>query len=112
MELRTVDPRKLKANPNNPRRTAASPQADVQLLASVQARGIIQPPLVKITGTTGKNVDVLTIDAGHRRVAAAVKAGLKDILVLVEDAADLLVCDGGGPHQAEAECQAGEVRRR
>ncbi len=88
MELRTIDPRKLKANPNNPRRTAASPQADGQLLASVQARGIIQPPLVKITGTTGKSVDVLTIDAGHRRVAAAIKAGLKEILVLVEDAAD------------------------
>ena len=88
MELRTVDPRKLKANPNNPRQTAASPQADAQLLASVQARGIIQPPLVKVTGTTGKNVGVLTIDAGHRRVVAAIKAGLKEILVLVGDAAE------------------------
>lgn len=85
MELRTVDPRKLKANPNNPRRTAASPQADAQMLASVQERGIIQPPLVRITGTTAKGADVLTIDAGHRRVAAAVKAGLKEMLVLVED---------------------------
>jgi len=87
MELRTVDPRKLKLNPNNPRRTAASPQADAQMLASVQQRGIIQPPLVRVTGTNGKG-DVLTIDAGHRRVAAAIKAGLKQVLVLVQDARD------------------------
>lgn len=88
MELRTVDPRKLKTNPNNPRRTAASPQADAQMLASIIDRGILQPPLVRITGTTAKGVDVLTIDAGHRRVAAAIKAGLKEILVLVEDTTD------------------------
>lgn len=88
MELRTADPRKLKANHNNPRRTPASPQADAQMLASVQERGILQPPLVRITGTTAKGLDVLTIEAGHRRVAAAVKAGLKEILVLVEDETD------------------------
>ena len=88
MQLRTVDPRKLKANPNNPRRTAASPQADAQMLASVQERGIIQPPLVRVSGANGKGADILTIEAGHRRVAAAVKAGLKEVLVLVQDAAD------------------------
>jgi ParB family chromosome partitioning protein len=43
-ELRSVDPRTLQANPNNPRRTPASPAMDEQLLASIKAVGIIQRP--------------------------------------------------------------------
>ncbi len=42
-ELRSIDPRTLHANPNNPRRTPASPAMDEQLLASIKAVGIIQP---------------------------------------------------------------------
>jgi hypothetical protein len=42
MELRTVDPRTLKANPNNPRRTKADKFSDAQLLASVKAVGVLQ----------------------------------------------------------------------
>ncbi len=53
MELRSVDPRTLKHNPQNPRRMSAGEHPDAQLVA------------------------------GHRRVTAAIAAGLADILVLV-----------------------------
>ena len=84
MEIRSVDPRKLKANPNNPRKSAAGEFADAQLLASVKAIGLLQPPLVKEDGKR------LVIVAGHRRAAACVAAGLAEIQVLVmpEETAD------------------------
>ena len=46
-ELRSVDPRTLKPNPNNPRRTPVPPAMDEQLVASIKAIGIIQPPVVR-----------------------------------------------------------------
>ena len=85
MELRTVDPRKLKANPNNPRRTGAGEFFDAQLTASIKAVGLIQPPLVLQDGKK------LVIVAGHRRVAAAVAAGLAEIPVLVQSEADAAI---------------------
>jgi ParB family chromosome partitioning protein len=45
-ELRSVDPRTLKPNPNNPRRSPVPPAMDEQLVASIKAIGIIQPPVV------------------------------------------------------------------
>ena len=45
-ELRSVDPRTLQLNPNNPRRTPVSPAMDEQLVASIKAVGIFQPPSV------------------------------------------------------------------
>jgi ParB/RepB/Spo0J family partition protein len=77
MELRTIDPRVLKENPDNPRRSTASRHADDQLTASVKAIGIIQPPVV--TEREGE----LVIVAGHRRVRAAIAAGLERIGILV-----------------------------
>jgi ParB family transcriptional regulator, chromosome partitioning protein len=79
-ELRSVDPRTLQFNPNNPRRTPAPPAMDEQLLASIKAVGIIQPPCV-----TPKD-DGLMIVVGNRRVKAAIKADLPVIDVLVCDA--------------------------
>jgi ParB family chromosome partitioning protein len=79
-ELRSVDPRTLQSNPNNPRRTPASPAMDEQLLASIKAVGIIQPPCV-----TPKD-DGLMIVVGNRRVKAAITAELPAIDVLVCDA--------------------------
>jgi ParB/RepB/Spo0J family partition protein len=76
-ELRSIDPRTLHANPNNPRRTPASPAMDEQLLASIKAVGIIQPPCVTPQG------DGLTIVVGNRRVKAAIAADLPLIDVLV-----------------------------
>ena len=46
-ELRSVDPRSLIPNPNNPRRTPTPNAMDEQLVASIRAIGIIQPPLVR-----------------------------------------------------------------
>ena len=79
-ELRSVDPRTLQPNPNNPRRTPVPPAMDEQLLASIKAVGIIQPPCV-----TAKD-DGLMIVIGNRRVKAAIKAELPVIDVLVCDA--------------------------
>jgi len=80
VELRGVDPRTLQTNPNNPRHTPVPPAMDVQLIASIKAVGIIQPPCVI------PKDDGLTIVAGNRRVKAAIAAGLALIDVLVCDA--------------------------
>ena len=79
-ELRSVDPRTLLPNPNNPRRTPVPPAMDEQLLASIKAVGIIQPPCVSQTDNG------LMIEIGSRRVKAAIKADLPVIDVLVCDA--------------------------
>jgi ParB family chromosome partitioning protein len=80
-ELRAVDPRTLQVNPNNPRTTPVPSAMDEQLLASIRAVGIIQPPRV-----TPKD-DGLTIVVGNRRVKAAIQADLPSI--------DVLICDAG-----------------
>lgn len=82
MELRTVDPRTLKINPGNPRRMGAGEHPDEQMVANIQAIGILQPPVVREDG------DELEIVAGHRRVAASIAAGFPEILVLVRGADD------------------------
>ncbi|MFZ1427778.1 MAG: ParB/RepB/Spo0J family partition protein, partial [Geminicoccaceae bacterium] len=80
MELRTVDPKSLVFNPNNPRRSASSPDADEQMAASIKVVGIIQPPIVKQTA------DGLEILYGERRVKGAISNGLPVIAVLVVEA--------------------------
>ena len=81
-ELRSVDPRTLKPNPNNPRKTPAPQAMDDQLLASITAIGIIQPPVVReVDGD-------LMIKAGERRVKAAIRADMTAIDVLVRDSDD------------------------
>ncbi len=84
MELRLVDPRKLKDNPNNPRRAAAGEFADAQLTASIKAIGLLQPPLVKQAG------DELEIIAGGRRKKSCIAARRFEIpaLVMSADEAD------------------------
>ena len=77
MELRTVDPRTLKVNPDNPRRTGAGEHADAQMVANIKAVGILQPPVVR---EKGKHLEIV---AGHRRVAAAIAVGFPEVLVLV-----------------------------
>lgn len=88
MELKFVDPRALKDNPDKARRSKSSPQADALLLATIRAVGIVQPPVVALE-TEGGNGYV--IDAGHRRVKQAIAAGLEEIAVLVIERAE----DGG-----------------
>jgi ParB family chromosome partitioning protein len=88
MELKFVDPRALKENPDKARRSKSNPQADALLLATIKAVGIVQSPVVA-PETDGGNGYV--IDAGHRRVRQAIAAGLEEIAVLVVDRAE----DGG-----------------
>src|SRR5580698_6031087 len=86
-ELRSVDPRTLQPNPNNPRTTPVSPAMDEQLLASIKAVGIIQPPCV-----ISKD-DGLMIVVGNRRVKAAIQADMPliDVLICdVDEAADAM----------------------
>ena len=78
-ELRSVDPRTLKPNPNNPRHTPVPPAMDEQLVASIKAIGIIQPPVVR--EADGE----LIVKAGGRRVKAAIVAELPTIDVLVNN---------------------------
>ncbi len=78
-ELRRVDPKRLIPNPDNPRRTGVPQAMDEQLIASIKAVGLIQPPRVK--EADGQ----LVIIVGIRRAQAAIAAGL--------DVIDVLVCD-------------------
>ena len=79
-ELRSVDPRSLVPNPNNPRRTPAAAAMDEQLVASIKAIGLIQPPPGQGRGRQDR----------HRRRQpphqAAIAAGLAIIDVVVGDA--------------------------
>jgi len=84
VELRIVDPRKLRDSLDNPRKTQPGKDEDAQLVASIKAIGLRQPPLVRETDDT----DVLEIVAGRRRVKAAIKAKLKTNHVLVQHDAD------------------------
>ncbi len=77
MELRTVDPRSLVENPDNPRRKAPPDQADLQMAATARAIGILQPPVVREVG------DKLMTIYGHRRVRGAIAAELPELRVLV-----------------------------
>ncbi|WP_246765513.1 ParB/RepB/Spo0J family partition protein [Aminobacter sp. SR38] len=85
MQILKLDPRALKDNPDDARRSKSSPQADALLLATVKAVGIIQPPVIS-PETDGGNGYI--IQAGHRRVKQAIAAGLEEIDVLVTDAAN------------------------
>ena len=77
-ELRSVDPRTLKPNPHNPRVTPPPAAMDEQLVASIKAIGLIQPP--KVYEQNGR----LVIKAGTRRVNAAIAADLERIDVIVD----------------------------
>lgn len=85
MQILKLDPRALKDNPDDARRSRSSPQADALLLATVKAVGIIQPPVVSPQSDGGNGY---VIQAGHRRVRQAIAAGLKEIEVIVRDAAN------------------------
>ncbi len=85
MQILKIDPRSLNANPDDARQSKSSAQADALLLATVKAVGIIQPPVVspQVDGGNG-----YLIQAGHRRVQAAISAGLDEIEVVVSEAAN------------------------
>lgn len=82
MYLMKIDPRALKKNPDRARQTKSTPQADALLRATIQAVGIVEPPVI-LPEKGGANGFI--IDAGHRRVEQAVAAGLTEIDVLVDE---------------------------
>ena len=85
MHLMKVDPRALRENPDRARQTKSTPQADALLLATIKAVGIVQPPVI-VPETGGGNGYI--INSGHRRVKQAIAAGLEEIEVLVDAAAN------------------------
>jgi ParB family chromosome partitioning protein len=74
----------LRPNPRNPRRNFLDIEID-ELAASIKARGIIQPVVVRPLGAAK---DVYEIIAGERRWRAAQRAGLHDIPVTLLEATD------------------------
>jgi len=79
MQTVNLQVRRLYPSKTNPRKAKGSAQSMDELVASIKAIGIIQPPTVR---QSGKGYDVLW---GNRRVVAAKKAGLERITcVLVE----------------------------
>jgi ParB family chromosome partitioning protein len=85
MHLIKIDPRALKENPDRTRQTKSTPQADALLLATIKAVGIVQPPVITSESGGGNSY---VINAGHRRVKQAIAAGLNEIDVLVDEAAN------------------------
>ena len=66
-ETDNVDPRALKPNPDPTRRTAAAPQADALLLATIKAVGIVQPPIISPQQDGGNGYYIKTGIAASRR---------------------------------------------
>ncbi|MCC8956032.1 ParB/RepB/Spo0J family partition protein [Bradyrhizobium sp. Pear77] len=85
MRLIKIDPRALKENPDRLRQTKSTPQADALLLATIKAVGIVQPPVITPEAGGG---NAYIINAGHRRVKQAIAAGLEEIDVIVDEAAN------------------------
>ncbi|WP_170606487.1 ParB/RepB/Spo0J family partition protein [Ruegeria arenilitoris] len=78
---------KLRANPNQPRRTFSQDQLD-DLAASVKEKGIIQPLIVRSV-----SFDEYEIVAGERRWRAAQMAQLHEIPVIIRDLDDTEVLE-------------------
>ncbi len=88
MHIIKIDPRALKDNPDDARKSKSTPQGDALLAATIKAVGIIQPPVVSPEADGGNG---FIIQAGHRRTRGAIAADLEEIEVIVTDAAE----DGG-----------------
>lgn len=78
---------KLRANPDQPRRTFSQDQLE-ELAASVKEKGIIQPLIVRETGEGGYE-----IVAGERRWRAAQMAQLHEVPVIVREFDDTEVLE-------------------
>jgi ParB family chromosome partitioning protein len=72
---------RISANPLQPRRLFDEAKID-ELAASIRNSGIIQPLLVRRSG------DGYELIAGERRLRAAVRAGLREVPVVVREASD------------------------
>ncbi|MEY9424166.1 ParB family chromosome partitioning protein [Bradyrhizobium japonicum] len=83
MQLIKVDPRALKENPDRMRQSKSTPQADALLLATIKAVGSRPSSRLRLAAATAMSSTPV-----HRRVKQAIAAGLKEIDVLVDEAAN------------------------
>ena len=77
----TVELQRITANPLQPRRAFDEAKLE-ELAASIRDQGVIQPLIVR------RNGDGYELIAGERRLRAAMKAGLKEVPVVVREASD------------------------
>ncbi len=77
----TVEVQRITANPLQPRRVFDEAKLD-ELAISIRDQGVIQPLIVR------RNGDGYELIAGERRLRAAMKAGLKEVPVVVREASD------------------------
>lgn len=83
-EQRIVPIEEVKASPLNPRKDFAD--QDLQELAnSIKTKGLVQPLIVRLSGTLEGGFEIV---AGERRWRAAQQAGLTNIPVIVRDLTD------------------------
>jgi ParB family transcriptional regulator, chromosome partitioning protein len=82
-----VDWALIRVSPFQPRRTFSEEELG-ELAASIQAVGLIHPPVVRKIESGGK-ILYYELIAGERRWRAAQKAGLSKIKVLVRDSTDM-----------------------
>ncbi|MFC6353936.1 ParB/RepB/Spo0J family partition protein [Rothia nasimurium] len=82
MILKTLQTSQCFNNPNNMRASLGAPEELDKLAANIRIRGIIQPLVV--TDHPTRNGDYILI-AGHRRLAAAKKAGLTEVPAIYTD---------------------------
>jgi len=76
-----VEVERITPNPHQPRQTFDEAMIN-ELAASVREKGIIQPLIVR---RSGRGYELI---AGERRLRAAVKAGLRELPVVVREASD------------------------
>jgi len=76
-----VEVERIAPNPHQPRQSFDEAMIN-ELAASVREKGIIQPLIVR---RSGRGYELI---AGERRLRAAVKAGLKELPVVVREASD------------------------
>jgi ParB/RepB/Spo0J family partition protein len=78
MQIQSVLLEKIQPSPNNPRKA----ELDAELVKSIKDRGILNPLL-------GRNINNhVELIAGHRRLLAAQKLGLKEVPVVIHDVSD------------------------
>lgn len=81
LEKSTLPVDAIRPNPWQPRKSA-DPTKMEELVRSVQARGVLEPLLVRRVG------EVVELVAGERRLRAAQRAGLRDVPVVFVDLDD------------------------
>lgn len=96
MQAQMIAVAQLRESGTNPRRRAA-PERDAELLESVRALGVLQPVLARPAG------EAFELVFGHRRLRAAVAAGLAEIPASVREMTDLEVLEAQVAENAQRE---------